>query len=131
MTKNNGREEITDLFADNAYDKIDPKTGKHVFRTGKILRFEFEGTLTTIKVTKINRIARRMWGEHIELTDPATTASHYGHFVDSSKEAMDEYGKPFCTDCGVTVDESANEDGDVKAANRRDKTLADGTVIDD
>lgn len=129
MTKNNGREEITDLFGPTAYTS--KKDGKFVFRKGKVLRFEYEGTLTTIKVTKINRKAKRMWGEHIELTDPATTAGHYGHFVDSSQEAMEQYGKPFCTDCGVTVDKPANEDGDVKAADRRDRTLSDGTVIDE
>lgn len=118
------REEITDLFGD-VYQEKDTDTGKFVFRVGRVLRFNYEGSLTTIKVTKIDRKSKRMWGEHIELVDQSVTRTHYGHDVDT------EQAPPFCNDCQVPVTEVATEDGMKKYLDRKDRHLSDGTPIDD
>lgn len=135
MTKNSApnqglREEITDMMADKAYTAKD-SNGKFVFHVGKVLKFSYEGSITSIRVTRIDRKNKRMWGEHVELVDPNIVKSHYGHNVDSSAEALKKYDVPFCTDCQVPVNQDSNEDGEVKAADRKDRTLADGTEIPD
>lgn len=112
------KEEITDLVDPKAYD--DPK-----FKKGIALKFE----RATIKVTKVDRKNKRAWGEHIVLVDQSIVGTHHGHNVDSTQQAFIEYGRPFCTDCQVPVDQPSTEDGDVKALNRRDDELADGTKI--
>lgn len=118
------KEEITDLFGD-VYEEIDPETHKFVFRVGRVLRFNYEGSLTTIKITKIDRKTKRMWGVHIELVDNRIVRSHYGHDVDPDKVP------PFCNDCGVPVNQSSTEDGEVKFRNRKDSHFEDGTPIPD
>lgn len=118
------REEITDLFGD-VYQEKDTDTGKFVFRKGRVLRFDYEGSLTTIKVTKIDRRAKRMWGEHIELVDQKIVRSHYGHDVDQKT------APPLCLDCNVPVTQPSTEDGDKKALDRQERTFSDGTEIPD
>lgn len=118
------REEITDLFGD-VYEEVDSETKKFVFRVGRVLRFDYEGSLTTIKVTRIDRKAKRMWGAHIELVDQKVVRMHYGHDVDI------EQAPPFCNDCQVAVTEPGTEDGEVKYQDRKDRHLSDGTPIDD
>lgn len=121
------KEEITDLFnlKPEIYTDIDLDTDKFRFHKGKVLRFKYEGSLTTIRITKIDRKNKRMWGQHIELVNPAIAKSHYGHNVDTTQVPM------WCTDCDVPITEHSTEDGDVKAADRKDKTLSDGTIIDE
>lgn len=109
----NKKEEITDLIRPEAFD--DPN-----FKKGLALVME----KATIKITKIDRKNKRVWGEHIVLMDQKTTLSHYGHNVDTTQET------PFCTDCEVPVDQPSTEDGEVKYADRRDRTLEDGTIIE-
>lgn len=109
------REEITDLFNDKIYD--DPS-----YKVGRILKFES----ATLKITRIDRKNKRMWAQHTELIDRAPVVSHSGHDVVS-----DEYDFPFCRDCKVSITEPSTEDGDKKALDRADRTLADGTVIDE
>lgn len=118
------REEITDLFGD-VYTEKDPETDKFVFRVGRVLRFEYEGSFTTIKVIKIDRKTKRMWGEHIELVNQKIVRRHYGHDVDT------EQAPPFCNDCQVPVTEGSTEDGEVKYQDRKDRYLSDGTPIED
>jgi len=116
------REEITDLFGD-VYQEVDPETHKFVFRVGRVLKFNYEGSITTIKVTKIDRKAKRMWGVHIELVDQRIVRMHYGHEVDSDQVP------PMCLDCQVPVTEPATEDGEKKYLDRRDNHFEDGTPI--
>jgi hypothetical protein len=46
------------------------------------------------------------------------------HHVDMSKNPF------FCTDCNVSVNEPATEDGEKKYLDRKDRHLSDGTPID-
>lgn len=116
------REEITDLLADKAYTA--KNSDGYVFKKNKVLKFNYEGSITSIRITRIDRKNKRAWGEHIELVDQKIVVSHTGHDV--------YYGGdiPFCNDCGVPVTEPAAEDGQFKAAERQDKELSDGTRIE-
>lgn len=116
------KEEITDLFGSHVYEARDTE-GKYVFYKGRLLKFNYEGSPIAIVVTRVDRKNKRMWGEHTELGEQQTVLSHHGHLVDATQTP------PFCTDCEVPVTEESTEDGDVKAADRRDRTLADGTEI--
>lgn len=115
------KEEITDLLT--------PK-GLLAMHVGRVLKFEYEGSVTVIKVTKIDRKNMRIWGQHIELIDQKIVRSHYGHLVDTTEETVREKGAPYCSDCEVIVNEPSTEDGEVKAAYRKEHTLADGTEIE-
>lgn len=126
------REEITDLFAgSDAFYTDKEKDGKYRMYKGKLLKFSYEGSIVPIVITRIDRKNKRVWGEHVELGEQQTVMSHFRHNVDSTVETMAEHnGVAFCTDCGVPVNQPSTEDGEVKAADRRDRTLADGTPIE-
>lgn len=111
----NKREEITDLISDEAYD--DPK-----FKRGLVLKFES----ATLKLTKVDRKNKRVWAEHITLFDGRPVMTHYGHDVVSTGPG----DLPFCNDCQVNINEASTEDGEVKARDRADRMLADGTIIE-
>lgn len=98
------REEITDVIADAAYE--DEK-----FKKGLVLKFE----KTTLKLTKVDRKNKRTWAEHIKLYDFDTGMTHYGHGIDVTKPE-----RIYCNDCKVEIDQESNEDGDVKAGDRKD-----------
>lgn len=117
-------EEITDVLTPEGI-----RSGQ--FQKGQVLKFDYEGSITCLKITQIFKHKGRAWAKHIELMSQQVVASHYGHNVDSTKEAIDEHGKPYCQDCEVTVDQPSTEDGEVKAADRRDHELSDGTRIPD
>ncbi len=53
-------EEITDLF--NPLSIADG-----VFKKDQILKFNFEGSITCLKITKVNKKSRRMWAREVEL----------------------------------------------------------------
>lgn len=117
------KEEISDMLDPKAFD--DPnfqaaRTKKDGTVDGTVLKFE----KATIKVTKIDRKNKRAWGEHIVLVDQKTTYSHLGHNVDMTLDM------PWCSDCEVPVNEPSTEDGEVKALNRKDSQLEDGTPIE-
>lgn len=105
----NKKEEITDIISPQAYD--DPN-----FKKGLVLKM----TKATIKITKVDRKNKRTWGEHITLINQQIVGSHHEHDIDSSKEAYDQYGMPFCNDCQVLIEEPSTEDGEVKALDRKD-----------
>ncbi len=109
----NKREEITDLISSKAY--ADPN-----FKKGLALKFEE----TVIKVTRVDRKNKRCWGEHIELVSKRVFDTHRDHII-AIKGDM-----PFCTNCNVPVSQPSTEDGDVKALNRKDRMLSDGTEIE-
>lgn len=117
------KEEITDMMADKVYTA--KEDGDYVFYKGKVLKFDFEGSITSIKITKIDRKNKRMWGEHIELFDNNIVKTHYGHDVDKTSRL------PWCRDCEVPVSEPSTEDGEVKAKEREETHLSDGTKIED
>lgn len=115
------REEITDLIADAAYRPI--KDGG--IKPGQLLKFQY----ANIKVTKVDRKNKRVWGVHVQLSQHKNVSSHTGHDVDVTQNP------PFCRDCEVPVTEHSTEDGDKKFLDRRDdeerNMLSDGTRIDD
>jgi hypothetical protein len=110
------REEITDLISQQGMIKL---------RRGQVLKFNYEGSITAIKITRIDRKNWRIWGEHIALVDQKIVVSHTGHDV-----TYEEGKTPFCNDCQVPVSEPSTEDGEVKAKEREDNRLSDGTRID-
>ncbi len=125
MPKAGFKEEITDIMSDKVYTQ--KVNGSFVFYKGKVLKF----AQATIKITRIDRVNKRVWGEHIEMVANDTVYGHYGHNVDTTGEALEEYGKPYCTDCEVVITEPATKEGEAKFLHRRDNTLADGTEIED
>lgn len=123
------KEEITDMMSAKSYYARDDN-GEYMFHKGKVLKFKMEDKVTSIKITRIDRKNMRMWGEHIELHSREVVYGHRQHNVDATEETTKQYGSPFCTDCEVPVTEPATMDGDIKATERRDRTLSDGTPIE-
>lgn len=115
------KEEISDLFPPAAFEDFE------YLKKGKV--FEYEGGIV-IKVTRVDRKNKRAWGEHIELVNHNKGFSHYGHNLDSTEEAIKQYGVPYCTDCETPVSEMASNEGHKKAQDREDRTLSDGTIIE-
>lgn len=106
------REEISDMIPEKLWEHPD-------FKAGYILRFD----TATLKVTKINRKAKRVWAEHTELVEQIVANTHFGHNVDITENP------PYCSDCEVYIDEAATPEGKSKAEERDDNTLSDGTKI--
>lgn len=107
------KENLSDMMIDRAYTDKD-ENGKYVFHVGKVLKFDYEGSPIHIKITRIDRKNKKMWGEHIALYDFDTGMSHYGHDVDvSDSEHI------FCRDCNVEIDQPATEEGEVKSIQRQ------------
>lgn len=110
-------EEISDMMTPETYTA--KKDGKFVFIKGKLLRFDYEGSKTELRVTKIDRKNQRMWAEHVQTGDQFEfIESHHGHLLDVTKEAYEEFGTAYCQDCEVPVTTPSTEDGEVKALNR-------------
>lgn len=106
------KEEITDVLIDRAYTDKDAD-GKYVFVKGKVLKFNYEGSPIFIKVTRIDRVNKRMWGEHISLYDFNTGMSHYDHKINT-----DNPERVYCNDCEVEISQPATEEGETKAMER-------------
>lgn len=104
------KEEITDLISDKGIMEL---------KVGQVLGFNYEGSVTRIKVTKIDRKNMRIWGEHVDLIDVNTGMSHYGHDLDRTQSP------PWCNDCQVPVNVESTEDGDMKAAIRQEQEEKD------
>ena len=51
------------------------------------------------------------------------TLSHYGHLVDTTGD------EPYCAECEVPIGDSATVDGNLKARERHERTLEDGTEV--
>lgn len=128
MIKQGQKEEITDIMSDKVYTQ--KVGGQFVFHKGKVLKF----ARATIKITRIDRINKRMWGEHIALHEQDTVISHVGHDVDSTGDALEKHGKPWCNDCNGPITEKSTAAGDAKAKARRDDAdlhiLEDGTRVE-
>lgn len=123
------KEEITDLFTPEVYTAKEKDVDRFVFHKGKLLKFNFEGSITCIRVTRIDRKNQRMWGVHIQPMLYHTAMGHYRHNIDVTEEAIQEHGGAWCSDCEVLVSEPSTEDGEVKAAERQERSLADGTEV--
>lgn len=106
------REEISDMISDDLWKLPE-------FKKDFILRFD----KATLKITKINRKAKRVWAEHTELVEQIVANTHYGHNLDATEDV------PYCTDCEVYIDEAATLEGKSKVEDRNDSTLEDGTPI--
>lgn len=113
-------EEITDMFTEEAYSA--KQDGKFLYKKGKLLRFEFEGSITELVITRIDRKNKRMWARHTRTgTSFDDIESHVDHLIDSSREAIEEFGTAFCQDCEVPIIEPSTQDGEVKAINRKQR----------
>lgn len=108
------KEEITDLIRPSAYKDKN-------FKVGLVLKMEG----ATLKLTRVDRKNKRCWAEHIELVNQRIVLQHYNHLIDKTKEPL------FCIDCRVNINEASTEDGEVKAAERQERTLSDGTEIEE
>lgn len=111
------KEEITDLLSDAAIN---------TFKVGQVLKF----SNATIRITKIDRKNMRVWGQHVSLYDQKIVNTHIGHHIDKSIKTVGLHGTPFCLDCQVPLSEPSTEDGEVKAKDRADRELSDGTKIE-
>ena len=100
------KEEITDILTPEGI-----RSGQ--FSVGQVLKFSGG---VNIKITKLLSKKGRAWGQHIELVAGNVAYSHNGHDV-SSGEPGD---LPFCNDCQVSINEHSTEDGEVKAAARKE-----------
>lgn len=107
------KENLSDMMIDAFYTDRG-ENGDYKHKVGTVLKFEYEGSPTYIKITKIDRKNKKLWGEHIKLYDFNTGMSHYGHDVDSS-----DTEHIFCRDCQVEIDQASTEDGEVKALTRQ------------
>lgn len=116
------KEEITDILTADGI-----RSGE--FKKGQLLKFEYEGSVTCIKITRLDRKNGKAWGEHIEPVNNNVALSHYGHNLDATEEAIREYRVPYCTDCEVPVNAEASADGKRKVQEREDGRLEDGTEI--
>lgn len=117
------KEEITDILTPEGCKSGD-------YKQGQLLKFNYEGSITCIRITKINRKVGRAWGIHVEPMNYNEAMGHYEHEIDATEDAIREHRVPFCVDCQVPVNQPSTEDGEVKARDRADRTLADGTVIE-
>ena len=113
-------EEITDIITDEAYQDKN-------FKKGILLKFKD----ASLVITKVDRKNKRVWARHTKLIKSNIGLSHYGHNLDATKEVLDKYNVPFCTDCEVPLDLEANQAGKTKYADRKKRTLEDGTEIPD
>lgn len=116
------KEEITDILTADGI-----RSGE--FKKGQLLKFEYEGSVTCIKITRLDRKNGKAWGEHIEPVNNNVALSHYGHNLDATEEAIREYRVPYCTDCEMPVNAEASADGKRKVQEREDGRLEDGTEI--
>jgi len=107
------KENLSDMMIDRAYTDKD-EHGKYVFHVGKILKFSYEGSPIHIKITRIDRKSKKMWGEHVNLYDFNTGMSHYGHDIDVTDPA-----RVYCNDCKTEIDQPATEEGEVAAITRQ------------
>lgn len=107
------KENLSDMFIDRFYtDKNEHD--QFVNQVGTVLTFDYEGSKTHIKITKIDRKNKKCWGEHIQLYDFNSGMTHYGHDIDTS-----DTSRIYCRDCNVEIDQSATEEGEVKALLRQ------------
>lgn len=95
------KEELTDMFT---------PAGIAAIKVGKVLRFNYEGSITNIKVTR--KTKDRIWGVHVEMIEYNQAMSHYGHNLDTTVTPV------WCTDCDVAANELSTKEGRAKAAKR-------------
>lgn len=107
------KEDLTDMMIDAAYTDKDAD-GKYLFYKGRVLTFSYEGSPIHIKITRIDRKNKKMYGEHIALYDFNTGMSHYGHDVDTT-----DTEHIYCNDCKIEIDQLATEEGEVAAIMRQ------------
>lgn len=107
------KEDLTDMMIDAAYTDRG-EDGKYLFYKGRVLTFSYEGSPIHIKITRIDRKNKKMYGERIALYDFNTGMSHYGHDVDTT-----DSDHIYCNDCKVEIDQPATEEGEVASIMRQ------------
>lgn len=108
-----GEEDITDVIDEMRQQYTPENFEKMNIVVGRVLKFDYEGSKTTLKITRIED--GKYFAEHIYTTDMDTGFSHYGHIVESDKATQEKYGAAYCRDCECPTNEPATEEGDTKA----------------
>lgn len=121
-------EEITDIITELKKNYTARNFKKLNLVVGQVMKFSYEGSPVNLKITKIED--GRYWAEHIELMPIGVGFSHYGHNIDSSEEAIRDWGVPYCTDCMRPVNEQGTQIGDKLAANRNEIELTKKTIAE-
>lgn len=107
-------EDITDVIQE-LKAQYTPEHWKEMdLKVGSVLKFDMEGSPTTLKITEITDDGKWM-AQHIYTTDMDTGFSHYGHIVETDQATQEKYHAAFCVDCQVPTNEPATEEGDTKA----------------
>ena len=127
--KKTQEEDITDVIADLQKGMGITKFKKAGFKVGRVMTFNYEGSLTTLEITRIED--GKWFAKHVELHEPNTVASHYHHNVNTTEETVREYGSPYCSDCEVPVSQPATLEGKKTYETRKENYLPDGTYIGD
>lgn len=61
--------DITDILTDKGVEAL--KAGKDIgFTVGQVLVFDYEGSKTNFRITRMDRNKGRMWGKEIQLYHP-------------------------------------------------------------
>lgn len=122
--------EVTDTIEEIKQGKTAEEFKSMKIKKGRTLTFNYEGSMTVLEITRTTRDGR-YFAKEIELHEPNTVASHYGHNVDATQEASEQYGAPYCTDCEIPVSDKATLEGKRKYQKRKEQYLSDGTFIGD
>ncbi len=59
---NTRSEEITDVISDEGFDRL---------KVGNVLTFDYEGSRSDYKITRMNKTNRRIWARQIKTYDPS------------------------------------------------------------
>lgn len=115
--------DVTDTIEELKRNNTPAQFKKMRIEVGRTLTFNYEGSITSIQITKIED--GHYYAREIEMHEQSTVASHYHHKVDQNAEP------PFCWDCDVPVTEPATLEGKRKYEARKERHLSDGTPIDE
>lgn len=107
-------EDITDIIEQMKLNYTPEKWKEMDIKVGKVLKFDYEGSKTTLKIVEITDDGKYM-AQHIYTTDMDTGFSHYGHIVLTDPATQEKYHAAFCDDCQVPTTEPSTEEGDTKA----------------
>lgn len=107
-------EDITDVI-DGMRERYTPENFEKMnIVVGRVLKFDYEGSKTTLKIVEITDDGKYM-AEHIYTNDMDTGFSHYGHVVLTDPATQEKYNSAYCQDCERPTSEPATEEGDTKA----------------
>lgn len=108
-----GEEDITDVIEQMRLNYTPEHFEEMGIKEGKVLKFIMEGSITTLKITRVED--GKYFAEHIYPVDMDTGFSHYGHIIDTDKATQEKHGAGYCHDCDRPINQPATEEGDTKA----------------